>query len=174
MPKKSKIIPLDFETSVMAKVRSNEISMKPRWFFVFGSLSIVIGLIGLSIAATFLVNLTIFLFRQHGPMGQWRLQQMLESFPIWVPIVAGAGIILGVILLKKYDFSYKKNFWFVAAGFIISIVLAAIVLDRFGLNDMWTKTPMRRFYQPSQNQDNTFPRGQGQGSVQGKGWRQKQ
>ena len=164
MPKKPKIIPMDFETSVMAKVRSNEINMKPKWFFVLGSLSIIIGLISLSIVATFLVNLTIFLLRQHGPMGQWRLQQMVVSFPIWVPIVAIAGIILGVILLKKYDFSYKKNFWFVAAGFIISIVLAAFVLDRFGFNDIWTKTPMRRFYQQSQNQGDTFPRGQGQGN----------
>jgi len=170
MPKKPKITSIDFETSVMAKVRSNEIVMKPRWYFVLGSLSLIIGLVGFSIATTFLINLIFFLLRQHGPMGEWRLQLMLSSFPVWVPLVAITGLIIGVLLLKKYDFSYKKNFWFVAVGFIISIVIAAIALDYFGFNDLWTKTPMRRFYQQSENQDSMYPRGQGQGN----GWRQKQ
>ena len=164
MPKTSKVKPVDLEKTIMAKVKSNEISMKPRWYFVLGSLLMVVGLAGFSMGAVFLTNLTFFLLRQHGPMGQWRLQIMLDSFPLWVPILAVIGIVLGIVMLKKYDFSYRKNFWLIIAGFIISIILAAFVLDYLGLNDIWSRRgPMRRFYQQIDGSNSITPKGHGRG-----------
>ncbi len=96
MSKKHNITPANFEKTIMAKVKSNEISMKPRWYFVLGSLLMVAGLAGFSVVAVFLTNLTLFLLRQHGPMGQWRLQILLSSFPLWVPVLAIAGIVFGI------------------------------------------------------------------------------
>ena len=110
----------------MAKVKSNEISMKPRWYFVMGSLLTMAGLVGFSIGTVFLTNITLFLIRRHGPMGQWRLQQLLSSFPLWIPVLAILGIVLGIWMLRKYDFSYKKNFWLIILGFIFSVILAAL------------------------------------------------
>lgn len=148
MSKTQKLTSVDFEKVVMAKVKSNKISMKPKWYFVVGSLLTMAGLVGFSISAVFLTNLTIFLLRGHGPMGQWRLQQLVTSFPLWVPVLAAVGIILGIWMLRKYDFSYKKNFWVIIAGFIVSVILAAFVIDYLGLNDAWSRQgPMRRFYQ---------------------------
>lgn len=141
----------------MAKVKSNEISIKPRWYFVAGSLLTIAGLVGFSLGAVFLTNLTLFLLRRHGPMGQWRLEIMLNSFPWWIPVLAIAGLVLGVRLLKKYDFSYKKNFWLIIGGFIVSIILAAFLLDYLGLNDSWSRQgPMRRFYQQIEGQGRRF------------------
>jgi hypothetical protein len=170
-----KVTQTDFERTIMAKVKSNEISMRPRWFFVLGSLLMMVGLVGLSIGAIFLTNITLFLLRQHGPMGQWRLQVMLDNFPLWVPVLAVAGIVLGIVLLKKYDFSYKKNFWVIVAGFVISIILAAFVIDYLGLNDVWSRQgPMRRFYQQIEGQSTTTPRGEGQGQGRGRLYQQEQ
>ena len=126
---------------------SSEISMKPRWYFFVGSIFMMLGVVGLSIGAVFLANLTFFLLRSHGPMGQWRLQSMLTSFPWWIPSLAVFGIILGILLFKKYDFSYKKNFSLIVIGFIVSILLSAAILDYSGLNDIWFKRgPMKQFY----------------------------
>jgi hypothetical protein len=148
MSKTHNITPADFEKTIMAKVKSNEISMKPRWYFVLGSSLMVAGLAGLSVVAVFLTNLTLFLLRQHGPMGQWRLQMLLSSFPLWVPILAIAGIVFGIWMLRKYDFSYKKNFWLIMVGFIVSVIIAACIIDHLGLNEIWSKRgPMRGFYQ---------------------------
>ncbi len=175
MSKKSKVIPADLEKTIMAKVKSNEISMKPRWYFVMGALLMVAGLVGFSIGAVFLTNLTLFLLRQHGPMGQWRLQIILNNFPVWVPVLAVVGIVLGIALLRKYDFSYKKNFWLIVAGFIISIILAAFVMDYLGLNDMWSRQgPMRRFYQQIERQNSPVPGSRGQGWEQERFYRLKQ
>jgi hypothetical protein len=162
MSETPKITPIDFEKNVMAKVKSDEISMKPRWYFVLGSISLFAGLIGASVGAIFLTNLTLFLLHQHGPMGNWRLQTMLSSFPLWVPVLAIFGTIFGIWMLRKYDFSYKKNFWLVVIGFIFSILLAASVMDYLGLNNILSRQgPMRRFYQQVKGQNSTFPRGEG-------------
>lgn len=148
----------------MAKVKSNEISMKPKWYFIVGSLLTITGLAGLSIGAIFLTNLTLFLLKKHGPMGQWRLQLLIESFPLWVPLLASLGVILGIWMLRKYDFSYKKNFWLIILGFILSVFIAAFTIDQLGLNDIWSRQgPMRRLYEHVEGEKSTTPREQGQG-----------
>ena len=122
--------------------------MKPRWYFAAGSLLLLAGLVGLSLLAIFLTNLTFWLLRSHGPMGQWRLELMLDSFPWWVPLLAVGGIVLGIRLLKQYDFSYRKNFIFIILGFILAVILTAYIVDGLGFNEDWSKRgPMRRFYQ---------------------------
>lgn len=167
---------INLESTIMAKVTSHEIAMKPRWYFVVGSLLLVAGLVGSSLGAIFLTNLTLFLLRQHGPMGQWRLQQLLSSFPLWIPIVALAGIILGVAILRKYDFSYKNNFWAIIGGFVITILLTAYVINLLGLNDQWShQGPMRRFYQQIEGRNQIIiPGEQGQGRGYGRMYQQNQ
>lgn len=163
MSKKEPITPNEIKANIMTKVRANEIVMKPRWYFILGSILTMSGMIGSSLVAIFLVNMTLFLLKRHGPMGQWRLQMILSSFSWWVPILAIVGISLGIWLLKKYDFAYKKNFWLIVGGFVTSIIVAAFILESLGLNDIWSRQgPMRRFYQQMEEQRSSFPRGRGQ------------
>ena len=144
----------------MNKVKSNEISMKPRWHFILGSLLTMVGLISFSAGAIFMTNITLFLLRRHGPMKQWRLEQMISSFPVWIPVVAIVGISLGIWILNKYDFSYKKNMGLIIGGFIVSIIVAAFLLDHLGVNDNWSRQgPMRRFYQQIQYQNDPPSKG---------------
>lgn len=151
----------DFGNEIMAKISSGEISMRPRWYFIAGSLLGISGLIGLSIGVVYLTNIMFFLLRKHGPMGTWRLEAMLSGFSWWIPAVAIAGIAASIWLLKKYDFSYKKNFLLVVISFIASIIIAALLIDSLGLNEAWSKRgPMRRFYQQLEMKDNNLPRNQ--------------
>lgn len=148
----------------MKEIESGRIVMKPRWYFVAGTVLSTVGLVSLIILATFLTNLTFFLLKKHGPNGQWRLQQIIDSFPLWVPILAVAGIASGIWMLKKYDFSYKKNFLMIIMMFVVSIVLTAFLLDYTGLNDIWMKRgPMQRLYRDLGAQN--FPGGSGLGRV---------
>lgn len=152
MPKKiikNKTKPkINLEKTVMTQITTGTINMKPRWFFILGSISVMLGLIAASISAIFLMNLMFFLLRQHGPMGEWRLQLMLENFPWWILLLALGGIMSGISLLRKYDFSYKKNFSLIAGVFVITIILAAFLINLTGLNDLWSRhEPMRKFYQ---------------------------
>lgn len=151
----------NLEKAIMTKIITGSINMKPRWFFVLGSSSMIIGLAASSIGAIFLMNIIFFSLRQHGPMGEWRLQLMMESFPWWVLLLAIGGIVSGIYLLKKYDFSYKKNFTLITGVFIIALILAAFLINLTGINDLWSRQgPMRGFYQrysPSSRQDLSIP-----------------
>lgn len=148
---------LNLEETVMGKIMNGEVSMKPRWYFILGSSLTGIGLVGLSIGAIFLTNLTFFLLRQHGRMGSLRLQIMIETFPWWIPALAVLSAGTGIFFLKKFDFSYKKNFSVIVTAFIAAIVLAAGIIAFTGINDTWLgQGRMQRLYQPiQQTQQNT-------------------
>jgi len=168
MSKKHKVTQIDIERNIMDKVRSNQITMKPRWYFILGSFFMMCGLVGFSVGAVFLTNLMLFLLRKHGPMGQWRLQILLDSFPWWIPVLAVVGMGAGILMLKKYDFSYRKNFIFIVFCFVISIIVSAFLIDSLGFNEMWSRGPMRRFYQQIEKENNNFfPRGSGQARHRG-------
>ena len=69
MPKNKKITKssankADFGEKVMAKIRSGQVKMKPKWLFIAGSLLGLVGLIGLSVSAVFLINIIFFLLRK--------------------------------------------------------------------------------------------------------------
>lgn len=161
MSKKTIKNKLNLEKTVMAKITTGAINMKPRWFFVLGSISMILGLVSASIGAIFLINLIFFLLRQHGPMGEWRLQLMTENFPWWILLLAVGGIVFGIYLLRKYDFSYKKNFSLIAGVFVIALILAAFLINLTGINDLWSRQgSMRRFYQryqPATSQETPTP-----------------
>ncbi len=155
---------INFEKEVMSRVASGKIVMKPKWYFALGSVLLLSGTITASVAAAFLVNLTIFLIKKQG-RGYGKLTMMFESFPFWVPVLAILGIGVGILLLRKYDFSYRKNFLVVIIGFIASVVIAGFVIDSLGLNNTWSKGGlMKGFYQGIENR--------GKGSLQnGRGGR---
>ncbi len=147
---------IDFEKGVMSRVISGKIVMKSKWYFAVGSAFMLLGTIVTTVMAVFLINLTIFLIKKQGP-GYGRLTIMLNSFPFWVPILAFFGIGTGIYFLKKYDFSYKKNFFVIIIGFIASIIIAGFVINQLGLNDIWSRhSLMRMFYQRIENQNTTL------------------
>ena len=123
----------------MDRIHKGQIKMRPRVYFVLGSILVFLGLVASSATAIFLVSLMRFLFRTHGPMGQFRLEQLLSSFSLWVPFMAILALILGAVLLRKFDFSYKKNFWVLVLGFILAIIATGLIIDMTGLDDVWLK-----------------------------------
>ena len=143
---------IDITKNVMLKIKTEQIKMKSKWYFWLGSLLIFIALVGLAIISIFLISLVTFSLKNHGPMGAVRYQQIISNFPWWAPIIIIIGLVTGIILLKKYDFSYKRNFAFIILIFISAVLLAGILVDTLGLDNFWIKRgPMRRLYQQYNN-----------------------
>jgi len=143
--------------SVMNAVESGKVEIKPKWQLILASVASFVGLIGVTISSAFLFTVTIFLLRSHGPMGSWRLQQMLLSFPWWIPVLGLLCLSIGFILLRHYDFSYKKNFPVIIAIFVAVVIVSAVLIDRMGINETWSRGPMRRWYQQNTFEDTSFP-----------------
>ncbi len=133
---------------LISNIRNGKIKMKSRWYFVLGSVFMMCAFLGFIISSVFLVSLTTFSLRTHGPMGEIRFEQLLNNFPWWAPIIAFFGFIIGVLLLKKYDFSYKKNFVVIIIIIFIGILLSGFLIDYLGLDGFLMKRgQMRGFYQ---------------------------
>lgn len=128
--------------------------MKPKWYFAAGSILTFTGIVGLSMGAIFFTNLTLYLLRRNANSGHWRLELILQSFPLWIPLLAFTAVFAGIWFLRRYDFSYKKNFALIITAFILSVIISAWLMDRLGINDAWSRQGrMRRFYQQLENQD---------------------
>lgn len=155
---------ISIQEKVMSQIRSGQAKMKPRWHFILSSLAVVGGLTGFTVTSVFLVSLATFSFRTHGPMGAVRYQQLLSSFPWWVPVLAVAGIGLGIWLLRKYDFSYKKNFVLIAVSFAFAVALSGWLINYLEIDNIWMKRgPMRELYKRYDA-----------GMMRGPGWRMMQ
>lgn len=138
---------VDILDSVISLIKKGQVKMRPKWYFVAGSFAMVGGLTGLTILSVFLVSLISFSIRTHGPMGAIRYEQLLTTFPWGAVIVAIIGIGLGIWLLKKYDFSYKKNFLLIVVGFVLAILFAGWLINYAGFDATWMhRGPMREFY----------------------------
>lgn len=142
----------------MKQIKENKISMRPRSYFIFGSLITFTGLVACIVSSIFLVSIISFLLRKHGPMGDFRLSLMINSFPWWIPILAIVCLIFGIFFLLKYNFSYKTNYLFIIIGFIIAIIIAGWIIDKTGLDNLWLnqgpmKGMMRGYYQNFKNRN---------------------
>jgi len=129
---------------VMEKIRNDEVKMRPRIFFVVGSILTFLGLVASIITSVFFVSLIRFSLRTHGPMGQYRLDQLLASFPWWALVVAVVGLIAGIFFLRQYTFSYRHNIWLVVSAFVFAVIFAGVIINAAGLDNAWlNRGPMR-------------------------------
>lgn len=161
---------INLEKEIMSKVALGKIVMKPKWYFIIGTVLSIFSIASLSVISIFLTNIILFTLRKRGPMAQWKIQMLINNFPLWIPILAIMGIVIGIWMLKKYDFSYKKNFPIVIITFIASIIIAGFIIDQSGLNEIWShRGVMRRFYQKIENQETYFPKGSVKGRMQNGG-----
>lgn len=142
----------DIKNIVMNKIHDGEIKMRPRIYFIIGSILIFIGLVFSFLSSVFAISLMKFFLRSHGPMTGYRLDQLLTSFPWWGVVLAVLGLTIGISLLRRYDFSYKINFKITLITLIAAIIISGWIIDMSGLNDIWfNKGPIpkgvRRYFQ---------------------------
>lgn len=145
--------------AIMDRIHQEKIKMRPRVFFVIGSILAFIGLVTSMITSVFLVGLMRFSLRTHGPMGKFRLDQLLSNFPWWMTMIAIIGLIIGIWLLRRYDFSYKIDFKMIIIGVVAAIIVSGWITDMTGLNNtLLHRGPMqgmmRQYFQENNFQPN--------------------
>ncbi len=108
--------------------------MRPRLYFVLGSILAIAGLMISFSASIFFVSIIRFVLRnQEG----YRIEQLLFDFPWWAPILAILGLLAGILLIRKYDFSYKTKFWVLSAGLVAATLTAGWAADASGIDKVW-------------------------------------
>lgn len=141
---------------VMNQIHQGKAKIKPKIYFIIGSILTFAGLISSVVVSIFLVGLIRFSLRTHGPMGQYRFDQIVSTFPWWTIILAILGLVIGIWLIRKYDFSYKRKPWIIILGFVLAIIVAGWTIDEIGLNNTLfhsgpMKGMMRNYFQENNN-----------------------
>jgi hypothetical protein len=143
---------------LIEKIKSGEIKMKPKHYFVLGSVVLGLGTASVFMLATFVTNMIFYRIRVHNTFahlkpegaGEYtghRILMFLCNLP-WEPIIITLGLLgSGAFLLKKYDISYRKSFGVMVLATILAVVLAAYTVDRTGVNEKLGRKPgMKRLY----------------------------
>lgn len=129
--------------------------MRPRLYFLAGSVLSLFGLLGSSIVLVFALYLTRFALTHPGPGAERKLTLLLTSLPWYIPALALTSLLAGLLLLRRYDFSYKKNF-----GYILAILLAGLWLGSSALQHsrieefLTTRGYFRQLYQQNSPRHN--------------------
>ncbi len=143
----------------MSKIISKKIKIKPKIYFIFGSAITIISLIVLFSISIFSTNILFFIFTRRCGVHQWQIQNLLNNFPWWALIISILGIVLGTLIIKKNNFSYKKNFLYIISLCIFSIIISAFIINYFNLNNFFARQrPMRKFYQQLEMKEKKIPR----------------
>lgn len=120
----------------MGRIHTEQIKMRPRIYFILGSLAVFVGLVMSILASVFLLSLIKLSLWGSGKIAEYKINELLSHFSWWGPSIALMNLILGIWLLRQYDFSYKKNFVIIVFGFIFAVVAASFILDLSGLNEL--------------------------------------
>lgn len=139
MPKEIKNI----SDQIMSKIHDGKLKMRPRVYFVFGSILTFVGLVASIATSVFAVGLIRFLARSNG-IWNHKLSRMLSIFPWWLLVLAVLGLVLGVILIRKYDFSYKVDFKKAIILTILAVILSGLLVDALGFNDLLARKGLMR------------------------------
>jgi hypothetical protein len=159
--------------NIMDQIHKEKIKMRPKAYFILGSIITFMGLVFSIVTSVFLFGLIRFTLRAHGPMASYRFDKILSSFPLWAPALAIVGLVVGVWLLRKYDFSFKLNFKLIVAGFILAVIAGGWIIDIIGLNDALSRRGPMKGMMRQYIQDNDISGEKEYGPGRGKGLRQQ-
>lgn len=142
----------DIKDLVMKEISKGEIKMRPKAYFVLGSFLLIFGIFISLIFSSVFIHGAIFKFRTFTPfsyfrMGMGGMRPFFLTFP-WIPLFISMGCIyLGYLLLKKYDFSYKKNFNYLIIGLLLVVFVFVLILSKLRFSERAMKIRgMDRFY----------------------------
>lgn len=122
---------------IKEQIRKKALSMRPKSYFVLGAILLGSGLTLAVLIAVFFFSAFIFRLRVHVPFGFLEAgpegtRAFLSLFP-WIPLLlAIVAIAIGIIILRRYDFSYRHAFGGLLIGFAGTLIIIGVVVDVAG------------------------------------------
>lgn len=124
---------------VIDQIKQEHLVIRPRWHFILGATISAIGLVITSALIMLSLHLLRFRLTHPGIGASRKLDFILTNLPWYVPVLAVTGIIGGYYLLKRYDFSYRKNFVYILLAILMGLVLGTYSLRALRLDDFLTR-----------------------------------
>jgi uncharacterized membrane protein YdcZ (DUF606 family) len=127
------------KSKIIETINVKGLTIRPRSAFILGSFISAIGIFLSTMLAILAIHLLRFRLTHPGFGAARKIDFVLNTLPWYVPVIAVAGLIGGYLLLKRYDFSYRKNFSLILVVILIGLMISSYVLDRLGLDNFLTR-----------------------------------
>lgn len=122
--------------SVLNRIRSGELAMRPKWHFVLKTILATVGAVIVFLAALYLVSFIVFTARQSGAwfgpaFGSLGFAALLRSLP-WTLILLSL-VFVGVleILARRYAFAYRRPLLYSVAVIIVLVLAGGAAVAPF-------------------------------------------
>ena len=117
---------------IMHDIESGHVSMRPHWWFVAATVSAAISLmasiaVGGYLASMFVLKVRIALADRPAYGMRRNLGEMVTSFPWEYLFLALAGLCLALLIVRRFDFSYRIRMRYIVAISCVIILAAGIV-----------------------------------------------
>jgi hypothetical protein len=129
----------NLDDSLVTKIKKGELAMRPKYVFYATFALLVIGIISLFIVSAWLANILIYKLRVHNlwdymSYGESGVNAFWLNIPVGALILSLISFVTGILLLRKFDICYKKNFPFIILGLLTVVVVLSFLIDRKGIN----------------------------------------
>jgi hypothetical protein len=134
------MIKKDLSKDIIKRIKKGKVKMRPKAYFVAGSTLLGIGFAGFLLFAIVFMNRAFFRFRVFGPfgnlfLGRAGIRPFILTFPFLSLILALTGIVGGLFILRRYEFSYKRSLVTLLVGTTAFVITAGAVLDVVGFGE---------------------------------------
>jgi hypothetical protein len=125
--------------NILAKIKSGEVDMKPKWYFVGKTLLNLTGIAVLLMLAVYFLSFILFILRETGVMfvpgmGMHGFVYFVTASP-WLLILL-VGVFLGVlyVLVTKFSFSYRRPLVYSLIGIVLFVIAVSSLLHQMGMH----------------------------------------
>ncbi len=137
---------------VMKKIKKQEVKMRPRAYFVAGSMLLGAGVVGVMMLAVLFTGMVFFRLRMQGALGYLRFGSMglahfVKIFPWRTVGLAGIGLMGGSYLLRKQGKTYKIGLGWLVLGVIVTVLGLGLLIDKVGVNEKLQKGRVKSLYE---------------------------
>ena len=130
--------PEDLRQQIMQRIAKEKVTMKPKLYFMAVAVLLGVGLAATLVTAVLFAAVLSYRLSREAPLefldfGSAGISPMLLALP-WIPFaVAIISLSIGVWLVKKYDFAYKRSSLGLAVAFVAVLALAGAGVAKTGL-----------------------------------------
>lgn len=129
---------------ILSQIQEKKVKMKPKWQFVSLDIGFNSLLAGLLLVTIFSLSLLIHFGRRYqesdfADFGQEGLARVGYGFPIMLIVTIGALFTLSLLLVKRFEWGYKRSIPVWAGLAVIVIALGSSAMVVWGINEKLEK-----------------------------------
>jgi hypothetical protein len=130
----------DISKEILTRIKTEKVKMRPRAYFIIGSSLLGLGFAGFFLFATLFVNRAFYRLRIFGPFGNFFLgkagiKPFFATFPFLSLGLAILGIVGGLYILRRYEFSHKRSLMSLLISVSTLAITLGFVLDLAGFGE---------------------------------------